>query len=229
MLPDTIAALIFDLDDTLYPEVQYVRSGFQVIAARLADTQHNQDSIYQMLWQTFQTGPRDRVFNTVLQQLDRADEPQVIDELVGVYRCHRPRLQLESEVHTLLAKLKHNYKLGLITDGFLPTQQLKVEALSLEHFFDHIIYTEQLGRQFWKPSPKAFELMAQDLALTPAQCAYIADNPAKDFIAPNQLGWFTIQLLRPDRVHPDSIPPANGQPRIKINNLSELLISSHTD
>jgi len=226
MLPDTIAALIFDLDDTLYPELQYVRSGFQVVAARLADDQHDRDTIGKMLWQTFQTGPRDRVFNTVLQQLNRADEPQVIDELVGVYRCHRPQLQLEFEVQALLAKLKRNYKLGLITDGFLPTQQLKVEALSLEHFFDHIIYTEQLGRQFWKPSPKAFELMAQTLDLNHSQCAYIADNPAKDFIAPNQLGWHTIQLLRPDRVHADTVPPAGGQPQQTINDLNELVCTS---
>ena len=176
-----------------------------------------------MLLRAFEADPRDRVFNTVLKQLGRTDDPQVVAELVGLYRCHRPTLRLEPRVRNALEKLRQKFKLGLITDGYLPTQQLKVEALQLENTFGHIIYTEELGREFWKPSPRPFELMAETLGCGHSQCVYIADNPAKDFVAPNQLGWFTIQLLRHDRIPRDMVPATHGQAHTKIENITELL------
>ena len=221
-LPSTIKAIVFDLDDTLYSEAQFVRSGFRSIAQRLVQPGWNVEKIFELLWQTFKNGPRDRVFNTVLKQLGQDDDPQVIAELIGLYRCHRPGLELESPVREMLKRLHKKFKLGLITDGFLPTQKLKVEALQLENIFDHIIYTEELGRQFWKPSPRAFEMMAQKLGCEHQQCVYIADNPVKDFVAPNQLGWQSVQVKRPDRVHTDLIPAADGQTQIVIKNITEL-------
>ena len=223
ILTHNIQAVVFDLDDTLYPELQYVRSGFRAVAARMTQGASDEARIFDMLWRAFEAGPRDRVFNTVLKQLGRADDPQVVAELVGLYRCHRPTLQLEPQVLGAIEKLHQKFKLGLITDGYLPTQRLKVEALQLENTFDHIIYTEELGREFWKPSSRSYELMADTLGCRHPQCVYIADNSAKDFIAPNQLGWLTIQLLRPDRVLREIVPATQGQARTKIENITELL------
>ena len=196
-----IKAIVFDLDDTLYPELQYVKSGFAAIAGRLAGSQGDADQVYQMLWKAVEEGPRDRVFNRVLEQLGQDDDRQVIAELVGQYRCHRPRLQLDEQVKELLERLRGSYKLGLISDGYMPAQRLKVEALGLEGFFDHIIFTEQLGRAYWKPAARAFELMAEALDCQQKSCVYVADNPAKDFVGPNGLGWHTVQLKRADGVH----------------------------
>ncbi|MBN2210935.1 MAG: HAD family hydrolase [Sedimentisphaerales bacterium] len=196
-----IEAVIFDLDDTLYPEVQYVRSGFRAVASKLAGPDHSTNDVFDIMWRLFETGPRNRIFNETLRQLGQADNPQFIAELVAAYRCHRPSLTLEPEMKQLLIDLKSPYKLGILTDGYLPAQQLKVEALDIARFFDAIIYTEELGREYWKPSPRAFELMAEQLHCRPNECVYVADNPAKDFIAPNRLGWQTIQIVRSDGVH----------------------------
>ena len=222
-LTEPVDAIVFDLDDTLYPESQYVGSGFAAVAGRLVSSDRDAKEILEMLWSAFEQGPRNRVFNTVLRQLGRADDEQVIAELVGVYRCHRPSLELEPAVEQLLTDLRKKYKLGLITDGFLPTQKLKVEALRLEQSFDHIIYTEELGRNFWKPSQRAFEIMAQMLSCEHGRCVYVADNPEKDFLAPNQLHWQTVQVERLERVH--NPPPVEGdyKPQFIINQLSELL------
>ncbi len=221
-LSGTVRAIVFDLDDTLYPEVQYVRSGFRVAAQRLAGSDCDAERVFDLLWQTFENGPRDRVFNTVLEQLGESDDPQVIAELVGLYRCHRPSLQLEPAVRGMLEQLHIKYKLGLITDGFLPAQKLKVETLQLDGIFDHIIYTEELGREFWKPSPKAFEMMSEAMNCSGQECVYIADNPSKDFIAPNQLGWQSVQVQRADRIHTDVATVAGGGPRIVIDDVTRL-------
>jgi putative hydrolase of the HAD superfamily len=217
-----ISAVLFDLDDTLYPERDYVRSGFQAIAKHLADSQKDVDSLYSLLEQAFEQGPRDKVFNTVLKLWGRHDSEQVIRELVNIYRNHLPNLKLDQQVSAILSRLKQQFKLGLLSDGFLPAQKLKVQALQLQDSFDHIIYTEELGRDFWKPSPQAFIIMSDTLAVPPPQCVYVADNPAKDFVAPNQLGWQTVQLKQNFQIHTDNETAPTGQAQKIIYHLGEL-------
>ncbi|MBN2375766.1 MAG: HAD family hydrolase [Sedimentisphaerales bacterium] len=219
----TVRAVVFDLDDTLYPEVDYVRSGFQCVANHLAKGEWTADGIFELLWSAFSQGPKDRVFNTVLEQLGRDDNSETIAGLVALYREHCPQLQLAPETIDILDQLKQDYRLGLLSDGFLPAQQLKVEALGLGKWFDKIIFTEQLGREFWKPATKAFEMMSDALGCPPESCVYVADNVSKDFIGPNQLGWQSIRLINERQVHSDIAPVPGGEPGFVIRKLSELI------
>ena len=98
-------------------------------------------------------------------------------------------------------ELSSKYTLGLLTDGFLPAQRLKVRQLGIEDCFQSIVYTEDLGRDFWKPSPAGFEKILSDLNTRAENAVYIADNEKKDFVAPNRLGLSTIELVRPARIH----------------------------
>lgn len=198
----SLQAIVFDLDDTLYPEVDYVHSGYRAVGRYLAQRYDlDAPAVAQQCREAFSTGDRSRVFNAVLVQQGLPDTEQHIAELVHVYREHRPELTLDSRVRDLLELLKQQYKLGLITDGFLPAQRLKIESLGISDLFNHIICTEELGRAFWKPAPLAFERMSEALSCEGPACCYVADNPVKDFIAPNQLGWLTIQVQHADRVH----------------------------
>lgn len=219
----TIRAVVFDLDDTLYPEVEYVRSGYRVVAAALARGEWDPSRIYDLLWQEFESGDRRRVFNAVLRHIGKEDSPEEITRLVEIYRQHRPELTLDRKVREILETLKAQCKLGLVTDGFLPAQKLKVQALDLSSHFDAICYTEELGREYWKPAPKAFEMMSRTLQCNPQHCVYVADNPAKDFIAPNQLGWQSIQLQCDWQIHKDKTAPPEGQAQATIRRLNTLL------
>ncbi len=73
-------------------------------------------------------------------------------------------------------------------------------ALGIEKYFKFIVYTEQLGREGWKPSPAGLEKIMQTLKGEPENMAYIAYNEKKNFIAPNKLGFLTIQIIRPARI-----------------------------
>ncbi len=228
---ESLKAVVFDLDDTLYPEVAYVQSGFRAVAKHLARPSFTAQSLYDRMWDLFHNGSRRRIFNDILIHLGEGDEPQIVAELVGIYRCHRPALKLDLNIAHLLEQCRVKYKLGLITDGYLPAQRLKVEALQIDHFFDHIIFTEELGREYWKPSPRAFNLMIQNLAVPAEACLYIGDNPAKDFLAPNQTGWKTIQYRHRLAIHVDLTAPENGKPQMVCHNTSELmrLLVPHSD
>jgi putative hydrolase of the HAD superfamily len=209
-----ITTVVFDLDDTLYDEIEYCKSGFAAVAEFLANRPEVPPSdpatasafaetrrIYAALWQQFTAGNRTSTFNAALDELDMSYDDKRIRELVTVYRNHVPKITLPQDSRDVLCELSTKHTLALLTDGFLPAQQLKVQALGIEEHFESIVYTEQLGRECWKPSPAGFEKIMQTLNARPEDMVYVADNEKKDFIAPNKLGFLTVQLIRPARIH----------------------------
>lgn len=222
-----ITTIVFDLDDTLYDEIEYCKSGFRAVADFLANQEQSPSPIIlETMLQCFKSGERKKVFNAALEQLSIRYNDELIKKLVEVYRNHIPRIKLPQDSCKVLEELSSNYNLSLLTDGFLPSQKLKVKALGIEKYFSFIIYTEELGRENWKPSPVGFKKIIGTLKTRPEQMAYVADNAKKDFIAPNKLGFTTIQLIRPNAIHkePPSTPDATAKYVIhSINQLPELL------
>ncbi|RKY09419.1 MAG: HAD family hydrolase [Planctomycetota bacterium] len=222
-----ITTVIFDMDDTLYDEVDFCRSGFAAVAAFLANVPNltawpTETEIRDAFGAQFDAGNRTSVFNAALDELGVAYTPETIKHLVGVYREHTPEITLPAESKDVLELLSGQYVLALLTDGFLPTQRLKAGALGLERYFQAIIYTEELGRECWKPSTKGFKHLLKQLHEKPANCVYVADNAKKDFIGPKQLGMNTIQLIRPNRIHNTPPSDADAAPDQIIASITQL-------
>jgi putative hydrolase of the HAD superfamily len=219
-----ITAVVFDLDDTLYDEIEYCRSGFAAVAQYLAGLPKypGAETIFDALWNQFTAGNHTRTFNSALQHLDIGCDQDIIHRLIDVYRNHVPTIDLPQDSKGVLDRLAPNYTLALLTDGFLPAQQLKVRALDIEPYFKCIIYTEQLGREFWKPSPVGFEKLTQALEVRPENAAYVADNEKKDFIAPNRLGFATVQLIRPRGIHTEPSEQPNAAAQHIIHEIGRL-------
>ena len=219
-----ITTVIFDLDDTLYDEVDYCKSGFKAVAEFLANLPQAppDERIFNCLWKQFTAGNRTKTFNTALDELGIAYDDSRIAELIKVYRDHVPKITLPAESRNVLRQLSEKFTLALLTDGFLPAQKLKVQALRIKKYFKCIIYTEQLGRQFWKPSPAGFEKLMHDLNAVPQNIVYVADNEKKDFIAPNKLGFTTIQILRPARLHTSVCGQSGAAAQHTIRQISQL-------
>jgi putative hydrolase of the HAD superfamily len=219
-----ITTVVFDLDDTLYDEIDYCRSGFASVAQFLAKLPKAPTTkrVFDCLWEQFTAGNRTKTFNAALDELGISYNDDLIQKLVEVYRNHVPKITLPDESGNILDQLTGKYTLALLTDGFLPAQQLKVQALKIEKYFKCIIYTEQLGRQFWKPSTAGFEKLMQNLNTKPQNTVYVADNVQKDFIAPNKLTISTIQIIRPARLHTSTSDDPDAAPKYKIHKITEL-------
>jgi putative hydrolase of the HAD superfamily len=221
----TIRAAIFDLDDTLCLERDYVRSGYAAVAEYLENrgqtpiSQTKSVSVPDFLWSRFQRGQAAGAFDDLNSHFSLGLGKADIAELVKVYREHRPTIQPIPGIPELLSRLRPEFALGLLADGFLPAQRLKLAALGLERFFDAIVFTEELGRDAWKPSPVGFEKIGTDPIFFGKKIgsvpifSYISDNPSKDFLAPNRLGWRTIQWLYPGQVHAHLPAPEGGRPQ----------------
>lgn len=190
-------AIVFDLDDTLYPEHDFVLSGFRAVA-RWAQEHLSIPSGqgYADLCMLHASGVRGDTFNRWLVAQGFADEA-LLAQLVQVYRQHLPRLVPFVEVPGLLDRLHRHYRIGLISDGYLDVQRRKLDALELENCFDAIVFSDEFGRTAWKPSIKPFEVILQRLDVAAPATIYVADNPLKDFLGARQTGMFTVRVQRP--------------------------------
>jgi len=225
MTTTRIQAVVFDLDDTLFAERDYVRSGYRAVADEMAATADEAAKISEWMWSRFRRGHTERMFNAAAEQFGLSATEETIRRCVTCYRDHIPDIAPLPEAVEVLTALRGRVKLGVLSDGFLPAQQLKFDALGLADYFDAVLFTESLGREFWKPSPVGFERIAADLNVPHAACCYVADNAAKDFLAPNALGWLTIQWRREGQVHADKRAPEGGEPQVVVDSGSELLVA----
>lgn len=219
-----INCVIFDLDDTLYDEIDYCYSGFRAVAQYMAALRPGLTTqpLYRSLVTAFETGDRRRVFNAALEAAHIKYGPEIIQSLVKVYREHRPGMTLPADSRELLDALKDRYTLALLSDGFLPAQEYKLRALGIENVFRAVMFTESLGREFWKPHTAGFEKILTELDLTPDQAVYIADNPAKDFIGPSRLGMPSIQVIRPRHIHKAATDDPAARASFVTNNLKDI-------
>jgi len=210
--------IVFDLDDTLYLERDYARSGFADLAEWLGDRRFAEAA-----WREFCSGDRSRVFDAALPTIGRSPEPQLVAELVRRYRSHRPVITLAPDAARILDRWPASLPLALLSDGFGDSQRNKVAALGLESSrLDPLVFTDAWGREFWKPHCRGFEFVAAAWSLPASRLVYVADNPAKDFVAPNRLGWRTVQIARPEGVHSGNPAAPGGEPQSVIRSLDEL-------
>lgn len=194
-------SVIFDLDNTLYSEISYVKSGFMKVSEYLSNKYKlNQDMIFKKMIHIFNVKGRGKVFNVLLNDLNLSEKENVLN-LVYIYRFHSPNISLYDDVLDTLIRLKEeNYKLGIITDGKAIVQKNKIDALNLNEIFDVIILTDALGSDFWKPSIIPYQIALDLLNSTPNESCYIGDDSFKDFLGPKSLNIKTIQVQYEDEI-----------------------------
>jgi len=203
--------VVFDLDDTLYLERDYVKSGFRAVAeTAVKGTRVSADEVFAFLWNEFTAGVRGSSFDALLE---RYPEIQVdVPTLVKRYREHVPNISYLPGIEPLLVELQSlNVPLAVISDGPLVSQAAKAEALGVSRYAEPVVLTDVWGQSFWKPHVRAFEHVGEALGLPPDRLVYIGDNPLKDFHVPTKLGWQSVRLRLPGQVREklphDAMPP----------------------
>jgi putative hydrolase of the HAD superfamily len=206
--------VVFDLDDTLYLEGDYVRSGFRAVAADVAiRAPVSEDEVFNVLWSGYLRGVRGSSFEVLVEELGDAGAGLSVPDLITVYRSHSPVIHLMEGMEALLTTLRsRDMRLGVISDGYAVSQRMKVDALDLGRLVDHVILTDDLGREYWKPHQRAYIEVSRALEIPPNRLVYVGDNPAKDFTSPGALGWRSIRLQLPGQLHGDAKPRAGNEP-----------------
>lgn len=187
-------AIALDLDDTLYPERTFVQSGFSAVATMVAErTGGDRDSVLRQLEAELARSGRGAVFDAVLERNGWSRSISV-EACVRAYREHEPSIALADGVAEALDSLGA-HPLYLVTDGDPHVQQRKIDALGISDRFRAVYRTWAYGRAFGKPSLSCFAMAREDARVPWDRFAYIADDPAKDFVALNSVGALTIRVL----------------------------------
>lgn len=171
---------VFDLDDTLYSERDFEKSGIEFVYHNL--------SIKHISLETILNNR-----NNWIELIINGSNNQITLQMVlDMYRNHFPTIQLYKDAKVFLEKLhSQGIEMSLITDGRSITQRNKIRALGIESFFKNIVISEEVNSE--KPSEYNFRMVMYNKRAE--NYIYIADNPKKDFITPNKLGWTSICLL----------------------------------
>jgi putative hydrolase of the HAD superfamily len=198
--PTPPRCVVFDIDDTLYLERDYVRSGFEAVDVWVA-REFGIRGFLDAAWAQFLAGRRGDVFDVVLREHGVEPSEDVVRGMVECYRTHQPRIELLRDAAALIEQLRGRVRLAAVTDGPLESQRAKVEALDVHAWADLVVLTMELGPGFGKPHPRAFEVVEERLGTHGSDNVYLADNPGKDFVAPHAMGWRTVRVRRPESLH----------------------------
>ena len=187
----------FDLDDTIIPEVLFLRSGIRHIADRLHERiasipKHR--IISSMEAAVMLRNNHYSALESLLKEIGEAEKVNM-KEVVWDFRCHIPDegiYHAAPSMTEILERLKADpgIKLVLITDGRSVTQRNKIHCARLWRYFDEddIFISDETGCD--KTSPDIFIRVMEKYAGAD-EFHYVGDNPIKDFMHPSRLGWKT--------------------------------------
>jgi putative hydrolase of the HAD superfamily len=212
-------AILLDLDDTLYDEASYMRSGFAAVAAAIAGMSgYASSSVLAVLLDVERRDGRGHVFDSALAAFGMAAEPEFVQHLVTLYRSHRPRIALHPGARDLLARLRERSCTAIVTDGLPMMQRRKTEALDLEGAVDAVVYSWEL--QAPKPAPESFLHALTRIGASPAEAVVVGDNPYHDMVAAHAIGAKSIRV-RSGRFASMAAPPG-GEPDLEIAEIGAL-------
>lgn len=218
--------VVFDLDDTLYKEIDFLKSGYRKIS-EMVEKCYGFDAkmIYDRLLYWYCRGE-----NAFANLNETYGISIPIVDYLNVYRNHHPSIMLSQETTDTLNALQHKgITLAIITDGREITQRQKIEALGLTKWIsEDFIFINEDPKHF-KPNHFSFDRLIlhcyEQFPDSDFIYYYIGDNPQKDFIAPNEMGWETIWLLDDGRnIHKHGHGmTVNYIPKYRMSAIQEIL------
>lgn len=176
------AVIVFDLDDTLISELEYLRSGISAVEKHISE-------IFQIpfsgnIHQAYDSGISD-IWEWTAGVLNLPPVSKLA--LINAYRFHMPTIKLFPGIQECLEILKsRQYKICILTDGRSSTQRLKMFSTGL------LGYPVYISEEYSSEKPSTVRFRAIEDHWPSSSYFYIADNPLKDFQAPQTLNWYTI-------------------------------------
>ncbi|WP_436530924.1 HAD family hydrolase [Actinoplanes sp. HUAS TT8] len=209
------AAVVLDLDDTLYPQASYLYGAARAVGR--AGVTVGLDPIRlgravrrELVAGSDRGGTIDRALTTYGVPADRAAE--VIPTLVAAFTAYRPRrLPCYLGAEEALAELRSRYPLACLTDGNPTIQRAKLAATGLSDAFTTVVITDELGgRAHRKPHPSGLQQAADTLGVDPSDLVMIGDRPGKDVAVATALGARSIRVRTGEYAHTPDEPAATA-------------------
>ncbi|MEY7851295.1 HAD family hydrolase [Natrarchaeobius sp. A-rgal3] len=206
----TVTAVLFDLDDTLYPYPPCKATGMEAARAEARDLgydfnreafeafyQSGRREVKRELSGTAATHERFLYFKRALEE--HTNEPRAGDALAlgeAFWEAYLEEMALFPGVGETLTRLgEAGIDVAVVTNLTTRIQLAKIERLGLEDHIDLLLTSEETGRE--KPGSVMFTLPLARLERTPSEAMMVGDNVDADIVGGNAVGLETV-LFDPD-------------------------------
>jgi len=192
MLPER-RAVVFDMDDTLYPYRRFVASGFAAVAAHVERTcRIDRRKVLRSLLRASRGAARGREIQACQQECGIS--PALLPALMSVMKHHQPSLSLPRSVVNVLRTLRRDgWRLGVLTNGPREIQARKVAALGVARYVDTVIYATEHGSRLGKPDPEPFNIALARLGVPASSTVFVGDDEVCDVIGGAGAGLSTVR------------------------------------
>jgi putative hydrolase of the HAD superfamily len=197
-----IKALIFDLDDTLWPVAPVIEQAETALHAWIAEqlpavtARYSIEALRERRQALVQTDSRFAydlwtLRHTLLRQVfaEHDAPPAHADQAMQVFANARNQVTFFEDVMPALEVLKGNYILGSISNGFAD-----IEAVGLGEHFSIALAAHTFGCA--KPDSRIFLAMLERLQLSPHEVMYLGDDLRLDIAGAQQVGMLATWVNR---------------------------------
>lgn len=216
--------IVFDLDDTLYQEIEYVKSGFRAVSEKLYKKYFiDKNCSFNFMFNYLKKNGRGNIFNALLIKYNIFTKRN-LKECINCYRLHNPSISIDNKTINILLELKKEHSLYLVTDGNKLVQKKKIDALKINRLFKKIFITHRYGLKNAKPSLYCFNKIKILENCEWSNIIYIGDNPKKDFVNLNKVGAMTIRVLQGSYKKMEARKSYDA--KLKFNSLNDFFINN---
>jgi HAD superfamily hydrolase (TIGR01509 family) len=191
-----VRAVCVDLDDTLFPQDEWLAGAWAAVADRASALGLDGVALGRVLTRVAAEGSdRGGIIDRALVATGVRSEPYVA-ALVSAFTAHAPqRLTPYPGALTALDHLQAVVPVVLITDGNPRIQRAKIAALGLDSRLDHVVISDEIGgRAVRKPHPAPFLRALALLREPPAHVVHVGDRPAKDVAGARAVGMRSLRV-----------------------------------
>ncbi|AEH35689.1 HAD family hydrolase [Halopiger xanaduensis] len=202
-------AVVFDLDYTLAVPTRDRETILQDAVDAVGAPSLSREDYLEVHGRHLTRESREPIFADLLADRESDADPAAV---ATAYReTIADALEPLPGVEAMLADLRTEYRVGLLTNGPVRAQRDKLETLGWEDAFDAALVTGEL--EAGKPDPRAFEAIAAELDVDPADAVYVGDDVDADVTGATNAGMTPVQVLLEDGPDPDSRAVAHVEQR----------------
>lgn len=210
-----VQLICFDLDDTLWPCHEVIRTAeqacFQWLAAN-APRLTQRCSIDEMRAHRIDLARQNPAIAHDLTEVrlrslidltsDAGYPTDIAQRASDVFRAARNRVTPFEEVRETLELLRDRYTLVSVTNG-----NSQIEQTPLHASFDHSLTAAEVGAA--KPDPAIFHVASERSGMPLTSFLHVGDDPVRDIEAARAIGLKTVWVNRYDSDWPAELEPAD--------------------
>ena len=210
-------AFVFDVDDTLYDQVQPFKNAYvklyggenENINRIFVSSRKYSDEVFEASRSGLMTMEEMYIYRIrgALGDFGISITDERALEFQRYYEEFQGEITMSGQMKMLLSDLKVRAEMGAITNGPTEHQWYKIDALGLTEWIprQNILVSGEVGAA--KPSREIFDLATDRMGIDRSEAYFVGDSPENDIAGAAGAGWKTIWFNRRNKKNELPVKP----------------------